>query len=64
MIDDLPVPSIQDLEEAVRYFQRRYGLSPKEKKARDDQLWQLQWLLEERRIDSAIENRIRRDRYR
>ena len=59
----LPPVSEEDVMEAVRYFRRRYGLTPQEKKARDDQLWQLQWLREERRIDAAIEARIRRSRY-
>ena len=63
MIDDLPVPSAQDIEEAVRFFQKRYGLTPKEKKARDDQLWQLEWMLQDIRMGDRVRDQIRRDRY-
>jgi len=60
----LPPVSEQDVEEAVRYFQRRYGLTPQEKKARDDARAELNWMLEDLRIGAAIDDRIRRGRYR
>jgi len=63
MIDNLPCVDEQDVEQAIEYFRRRYGLSPREKKARDDARAELEWMLEDLRISAAIEDLIRRDRY-
>jgi len=75
MILDLPMVSEEAVKEAIEYFRRKAGVDDsvfdwttgtiKKKPARglwDAQDWE--WWQREQRIDTAIDNRIRRDRYR